>query len=81
MKVCILKIYEVKSSEFRNSKTTSNSKTFDFTYWGTFSTQNSEVYLQTIFFFSFQKWLHTLKILFSKNFKNSKNPENLFKNT
>ena len=54
MKVCILKIYEVKSSEFRNSKTTSNSKTFDFTYWGTFSTQNSEVYVQTNFFSVFK---------------------------
>ena len=47
MKFCILKFYEVKSSEFPNSKTTLWSKTFDFTYWGTFSARNSEVFVQT----------------------------------
>ena len=54
MKFVLFKTYEVKNSEFRNSEATCNSKTFDFTYWGTFSTQNSEVYVQTNFFSVFK---------------------------
>ena len=71
----------MKSLEFRNSKATCNSKTFDFTHWGTFSAQNSEVFVQTNFFSCFQKWPYKSKNLFSKNFGNSKNPQNSFKNT
>ena len=37
LKFVLFKTYEVKNSEFRNSEATCNSKTFDFTYWGTFS--------------------------------------------
>ena len=50
--------YVVEISEFQKSEATCNHKTFDFTYWGTFSAQNSEVFVQTDFFlFLADPWL------------------------
>ena len=43
---------------------------FENFFRSTFSSPNSEVFVQTNFFFSFQKWLRTLKNLFSKDFGN-----------
>ena len=61
--------YEVKILEFRKSEATCNHKTFDFTYWGTFSAQNSEVFVQTKFFlFLADPWLFQ-KSAFKKIFK------------
>ena len=56
----------MKSLEFRNSKATCNSKTFDFTHWGTFSAQNSEVFVQTNFFLVFKNGLTNSKIYLVK---------------
>ena len=58
--------YEVKISEFRKSEATCNHKTFDFTYWGTFSAPNSEVFVQTDFFLIFKNGLAFLKIFLVK---------------
>ena len=61
--------YVVKNSEFQKSEATCNHKTFDFTYWGTFSAQNSEVFVQTDFFlFLADPWLFQ-KSAFKKIFK------------
>ena len=57
MKFCFWNFYEVTRSEIQISETTLWSKTFDFTYWGTFSAQNSEVFGQTIFFSVFKNRL------------------------
>ena len=58
--------YEVKILEFRKSEATCNHKTFDFTYWGTFSAPNSEVFVQTDFFLIFKNGLAFLKIFLVK---------------
>ena len=65
----VLLTYVVKILEFRKSEATCNHKTFDFTYWGTFSAQNSEVFVQTDFFlFLADPWLFQ-KSAFKKIFK------------
>ena len=58
--------YVVEISEFQKSEATCNHKTFDFTYWGTFSAQNSEVFVQTNFFLVFKNGLAFLKIFLVK---------------
>ena len=78
-KFCILNTYEVKSLEFPNSKTTLWSKTFDFAYWGTFSTQNSELFVQTEHFLDFKNGFALLKFYLVKIFEDRKTLKILFR--
>ena len=71
-------VYFWNRCENRNCKTTLWSKTFDFTYWGTFSTPNSKVFVHENFFKVWWKNNFKKKNLWSKNFRNSKNPEFFF---
>ena len=66
MNLVFFEFYVVTKSEFRNSEATCNSKTFDFTYWGTFSAQNSEVFVQTNFFSVFKNGFALSKIYLVK---------------
>ena len=66
----IIRVYFQNRCENWNSKTTLWSKTFDFAYWGTFSTPNSEVFAQENFS-NFWKILIFQKKMLLKKFSNA----------
>ena len=59
-------VYFRNGCENRNSKTTLWSKTFDFVYWGTFLTPNSEVFAQENFLNFWKSLIFQKKMLLKK---------------